>query len=94
MAIAITLPLRMAADLPERYYEKAYAFQFIKDVPVGLQKSRYLDAEPGEYIIVTRGGGFNISLRPSTASLPAANPATAIAQSRRPEATGTPSAYK
>ena len=47
-------PLQMAADLPEHYMEKADAFQFIKDVPVDWAKSRYLAAEPGEYIIVAR----------------------------------------
>lgn len=47
-------PLQMAADLPEHYMEKADAFQFIKDVPVDWSKSKYLAAEPGEYIIVAR----------------------------------------
>ncbi|MDE7237732.1 MAG: glycoside hydrolase family 97 C-terminal domain-containing protein, partial [Paramuribaculum sp.] len=36
------------------YMEKADAFQFIKDVPVDWSKSRYIAAEPGEYIIVAR----------------------------------------
>lgn len=44
----------MAADLPEHYAEKMDAFQFIKDVPVDWSKSVYLDAEPGEYIVVAR----------------------------------------
>lgn len=47
-------PLQMAADMPEHYAEKMDAFQFIKDVPVDWSESRYLDAEPGEYIIVAR----------------------------------------
>lgn len=47
-------PLQMAADLPEHYMEKADAFQFIKDVPVDWSKSIYLDAEPGEFIVVAR----------------------------------------
>lgn len=47
-------PLQMACDMPEHYAEKADAFQFIKDVPVDWSESRYLDAEPGEYIIVAR----------------------------------------
>jgi hypothetical protein len=47
-------PLQMAADLPEHYMEKPDAFQFIKDVPVDWSESRYLAAEPGEYIIVAR----------------------------------------
>ena len=40
--------------MPEHYAEKMDAFQFIKDVPVDWSESRYLDAEPGEYIIVAR----------------------------------------
>lgn len=44
----------MAADLPEHYAEKMDAFQFIKDVPVDWKESRYIDAEPGEFIIVAR----------------------------------------
>jgi len=47
-------PLQMAADLPEHYMEKADAFQFIKDVPVDWSKSKYLAAEPGEFIVVAR----------------------------------------
>ncbi len=47
-------PLQMAADLPEHYAEKMDAFQFIKDVPVDWSESRYIDAEPGEFIIVAR----------------------------------------
>lgn len=30
------------------------AFQFIKDVPLDWQESRYLEAEPGDYITVVR----------------------------------------
>ncbi len=44
----------MAADLPEHYEAKADAFQFIKDVPVDWKRSIYLDAEPGEYLVVAR----------------------------------------
>jgi len=56
LALYLTMysPLQMAADLPEHYAEKADAFQFIKDVPVDWKKSLYLDAEPGEFIIVAR----------------------------------------
>ncbi len=56
LALYLTMysPLQMAADLPEHYMEKADAFQFIKDVPVDWSESRYLAAEPGEYIIVAR----------------------------------------
>ena len=56
LALYMTMysPLQMAADMPEHYAEKMDAFQFIQDVPVDWSESRYLDAEPGEYIIVAR----------------------------------------
>jgi alpha-glucosidase len=44
----------MAADLPENYNRFLDAFQFIKDVAVDWDDSKYLEAEPGEYITVTR----------------------------------------
>ena len=47
-------PLQMAADTPEHYSRFMDAFQFIKDVAVDWQESRYLCAEPGDYIIVAR----------------------------------------
>ena len=47
-------PLQMAADLPENYEKYADAFQFIKDVAVDWDDSRYLEAEPGDYITVAR----------------------------------------
>ena len=47
-------PLQMAADTPEHYSKFMDAFQFIKDVAVDWQESRYLCAEPGDYIIVAR----------------------------------------
>lgn len=47
-------PLQMAADLPENYARFMDAFQFIKDVPVDWQKSLYLEAEPGRYIVAAR----------------------------------------
>lgn len=47
-------PLQMAADLPENYARYIDAFQFIKDVPVDWQKSIYLEAEPGRYIVAAR----------------------------------------
>lgn len=56
LALYLTMysPLQMAADLPEHYAEKMDAFQFIKEVPVDWKESRYLDAEPGEFIVVAR----------------------------------------
>ena len=47
-------PLQMAADLPENYRRFMDAFQFIKDVAVDWDKSLYLEAEPGDYIITAR----------------------------------------
>ena len=47
-------PLQMAADFPEHYAQFMDAFQFIKDVAVDWDKSLYLMAEPGEYIITAR----------------------------------------
>ena len=47
-------PLQMAADLPQYYVRYMDAFQFIKDVAVDWDKSLYLEAEPGAYIITAR----------------------------------------
>lgn len=47
-------PLQMAADFPEHYEKHMDAFQFIKDVAVDWDDSKYLEAEPGEYITVAR----------------------------------------
>ena len=44
----------MAADLPENYESHLDAFQFIKDVAVDWDESKYLEAEPGDYITVAR----------------------------------------
>lgn len=47
-------PLQMAADLPEHYEKYHDAFTFIKDVAVDWDDSKYLEAEPGDYITVAR----------------------------------------
>lgn len=47
-------PLQMAADLPQNYEKYSDAFQFIRDVACDWDDSRYIDAEPGEYITVAR----------------------------------------
>jgi hypothetical protein len=47
-------PLQMAADLPENYDRFYDAFQFIKDVAIDWDDSKYLEAEPGEFITVAR----------------------------------------
>ena len=56
MALFVTLysPLQMAADIPESYERYMDAFQFIKDVAVDWDDSKYLEAEPGDYITVAR----------------------------------------
>lgn len=47
-------PLQMAADLPEHYEKYDDAFQFIRDVAVDWDDTKYLEAEPGDYITVAR----------------------------------------
>lgn len=47
-------PLQMAADLPEHYEKYDDAFQFIRDVPCDWDDSKYLEAEPAQYITVAR----------------------------------------
>ena len=47
-------PLQMASDFPEHYEPFMDAFQFIKDVAVDWEKSLYLEAEPGAYIVTAR----------------------------------------
>ena len=56
LALYVTMysPLQMAADLPENYERYPDAFQFIEDVAVDWQISKYLEAEPGDYITVAR----------------------------------------
>ena len=56
LALYVTLysPLQMAADLVENYEKHMDAFQFIKDVAVDWDESRYLEAEPGDYLTIAR----------------------------------------
>lgn len=56
LALYVTMysPLQMAADIPEHYERFIDAFQFIKDVALDWDDTRYLEAEPGEYITVAR----------------------------------------
>lgn len=56
LALYVTLysPLQMAADVIEHYEPKMDAFQFIKDVAIDWDKSLYLEAEPGDYIVTAR----------------------------------------
>lgn len=56
LALYVTMPspIQMAADLPQNYERFPDAFQFIKDVAIDWQDSKYLEAEPGRYITVAR----------------------------------------
>jgi len=56
LALYVTMysPLQMAADLLENYEKYPDAFQFIKDVAVDWDESKYLQAEPGDYLTVAR----------------------------------------
>ncbi|MDR1683479.1 MAG: glycoside hydrolase family 97 protein [Candidatus Symbiothrix sp.] len=56
LALYVTMysPLQMAADLIENYQRFPDAFRFIKDVAVDWDDSKYLEAEPGEYITIAR----------------------------------------
>lgn len=58
LALYVTMysPLQMAADLPENYALYPDAFQFIKDVAIDWDESRFLQAEPGRYIVAARRG--------------------------------------
>jgi alpha-glucosidase len=56
LALYVTLysPLQMAADIPENYERFMDAFQFIKDVAIEWDESKYLEAEPAEYVTIAR----------------------------------------
>ncbi|MDW7696001.1 glycoside hydrolase family 97 protein [Flammeovirgaceae bacterium SG7u.111] len=56
LALYVTMysPLQMAADLPENYNRFLDAFQFIKDVAIEWDESKYLEAEPGYYLTIAR----------------------------------------
>ncbi|TAH27303.1 MAG: glycoside hydrolase family 97 protein [Cytophagales bacterium] len=56
LALYVTMysPLQMAADFPEHYEKYLDAFQFIKDVAIDWDDSKYIEAEPGDYITVAR----------------------------------------
>ena len=58
LALYVTLysPLQMAADFPEHYEKFMDAFQFIKDGDLDWVQSRYLLAEPGDYVGIARQG--------------------------------------
>lgn len=52
--VTMSSPLQMACDFPETYEKYMDAFQFIKDVALDWDESKYLEAEPGEYVTVAR----------------------------------------
>ena len=56
LALYVTMysPLQMAADVIESYEARMDAFQFIKDVAIDWDESRYLEAEPGDYLTIAR----------------------------------------
>ena len=56
LALYVTMysPLQMAADMIENYEKHMDPFQFIKDVAVDWDDSRYIAAEPGRYIVAAR----------------------------------------
>ena len=56
LALYVTMysPLQMAADLPENYERFPDAFQFIKNVAMEWSESKYLEAEPFEYVTTAR----------------------------------------
>ena len=56
LALYVTMysPLQMAADLLENYEKYPDAFQFVKDVETDWDESKYLEAEPGDYVTVAR----------------------------------------
>lgn len=56
LALYVTMysPLQMASDMPENYNRFPDAFQFIKEVAVDWDDSKYLEAEPGRYVTVAR----------------------------------------
>lgn len=47
-------PLQMAADTPDHYRQFMDAFQFIKDVAVDWDETRYIAAEPNDYVVIAR----------------------------------------
>jgi hypothetical protein len=56
LALYVTLysPLQMAADFPENYEAHADAFRFIEEVPVDWDDTKILEAEPGDYLTISR----------------------------------------
>lgn len=51
--VVIYSPIQMVADLPEHYRGNP-AFQFIRDVAVDWEQSKYLNGEPGQFVTIAR----------------------------------------
>lgn len=111
LALYVTIysPLQMAADLPEAYEKRMDAFQFIKDVAVDWDDSKYLEAEPGDYITIARkakgtnnwflGAITDENARTATAKLTFLDPgkkymATIYADADNADYKNNPGAYK
>jgi glucan 1,4-alpha-glucosidase len=56
LALFVTMysPIQMAADLPQNYEKHLDAFQFIRDVAVDWDDTKWISAEPGDHIVVAR----------------------------------------
>lgn len=56
LALYVTLysPLQMAADLPENYEKHLDALKFIEDVAVDWDDTKIIEAEPGDYLTISR----------------------------------------
>ncbi|WP_315537602.1 glycoside hydrolase family 97 protein [Prevotella koreensis] len=56
LALYVTMysPLQMAADLPENYAKYMDELRFIRDVACDWDDTKYLEAEPADYITVAR----------------------------------------
>ncbi len=56
LALYVTLysPLQMAADLPENYEKHLDALKFIEDVAVDWDDTKIVEAEPGDYLTISR----------------------------------------
>jgi alpha-glucosidase len=52
--VVVYSPVQMAADLPENYAARPDAFEFIREVPTDWERSRTLQGEVGDYVVVAR----------------------------------------
>jgi len=52
--VVLYSPIAMAADLPENYEARTDVFQFILDVPTDWEKSKTLQGDIGQFIVVAR----------------------------------------